>query len=206
MAENLNLFGIRKKRVMGEGEQKIQWPGVKYTRARRFLPVGDFYVQAQSFLESGRGVPPCPIEETIFKKLSFINHKEMSFLRISSKNHKKRQFESLLEEINELKKKAYLLARCVILCVTLKMDKIYYQPNHLCKGQKAVKKLAENSKEKPDVIKQWLSWQAFWQVHLPAPKRVDRPHYQVTAPNEMHQFDHYTCLRIHYMGISINTF
>ena len=25
-------------------------------------------------------------------------------------------------------------------------------------------------------------------MHLPAPKRVDRPHYQVTIPNEMHQF------------------
>ena len=30
---------------------------------------------------------------------------------------------------------------------------------------------------------------SIWQVHLPAPKRVDRPHYLVTAPNEMHQFD-----------------
>ena len=39
------------------------------------------------------------------------------------------------------------------------------------------------------MIKQWLSRQAFWQVHLPAPKRVDRPHYQVIIPNEMHQFD-----------------
>ena len=29
----------------------------------------------------------------------------------------------------------------------------------------------------------------FRQVHLPAPKRVDRPHYQVTIPKEMHQFD-----------------
>ena len=65
------------------------------------------------------------------------------------------------------------------------MDKIYYQPNHLWKGQKAVKKLAEYSKEKPKVIKQWLSRQ----VHLPAPKRIDRPHYQITIPNEMHQFD-----------------
>ena len=26
-------------------------------------------------------------------------------------------------------------------------------------------------------------------MHLPAPKRVDRPHYQVTIPNGMHQFD-----------------
>ena len=82
-----------------------------------------------------------------------------------------------------------MLARCVISCVTLKIDKIYYQPKHLWKGQKAVKKLKEYSKEKPKRIKQWLSRQAFWQVHLPAPKQVDRPHYQVTTPNEMHQFD-----------------
>ena len=26
-------------------------------------------------------------------------------------------------------------------------------------------------------------------MHLPAPKRVDRPHYEVTIPNEMHLFD-----------------
>ena len=26
-------------------------------------------------------------------------------------------------------------------------------------------------------------------MHLPAPKRVDRPHYEVTTPDEMHQFD-----------------
>ena len=39
------------------------------------------------------------------------------------------------------------------------------------------------------MIKKLLSRQAFWQVYLPAPKRVDRPHYHVTTPNEMHQFD-----------------
>ena len=69
------------------------------------------------------------------------------------------------------------------------MDKIYYQPNHLWKGQATAKKLAEYSKGQPKVIKQWLSRQSFWQLHLPAPKCVDRPHYQVTIPNEMHQFD-----------------
>ena len=69
------------------------------------------------------------------------------------------------------------------------MDKIYYQPNHLRKGKKADKKIKEYSKEKSKVIKEWLSRQAFWQVHLPAPKQVDKPHYQVTTPNEMHQFD-----------------
>ena len=69
------------------------------------------------------------------------------------------------------------------------MDKIYYQPNHFWKGKKAIKKLKELSKEKPKIVKQWLSKQAFWQVHLPAPKRVDRPHYEVEIPNEMHQSD-----------------
>ena len=86
------------------------------------------------------------------------------------------------------------------------MDRLYYQPNHLWKGKKAVKKLSELSVEKPKTVKQWLSQQAFWQVHLPAPKQVDRPHYQVTTPNGMHQFDHCMCHQIPYMGISINTF
>ena len=66
-----------------------------------------------------------------------------------------------------------LHACCVISCVTLKMDKIYYQHNHLWKGQATVKKLKELSGEKPKVIKQWLSRQAFWQVHLPALKSID---------------------------------
>ena len=111
---------------------------------------------------------------------------------------------SLIEKINELKKKAELLAQFDILYVTLKMDKIYYRPNHLWKGQKAVKKLAELSGEKPKAVKQWLSRQAFWQVHLPAPKSIDRPHYQVTT--RCINLTYYTCLRILYMGISLNTF
>ena len=69
------------------------------------------------------------------------------------------------------------------------MDRLYYQPNHFWKGKATVKKLAELNGEKPKVIKQWLSWQAFWQVLLPAPKSINGPHYQVTTPNEMHQFD-----------------
>ena len=76
-------------------------------------------------------------------------------------------------------------------CVT-KMDKlwdIYYQPNHLWKGQSAIKKLRELSQIKPSVIKQWPSWQAIWQIHLPSPKHVNGPHYEVMIPNQMHQFD-----------------
>ena len=59
-------------------------------------------------------------------------------------------------EHRSLVKKAYC-AYCAISCVTLKMDRLYYQPNHLWKGKKAVTKLAEYSKEKPKVIKQWTS-------------------------------------------------
>ena len=55
-------------------------------------------------------------------------------------------------------------------------------------GPKAIKKLNRLSKEKLKVVKQWLSKQAFWQVHFPPPKHVDRPHFEVTIPNEMHQF------------------
>ena len=68
-------------------------------------------------------------------------------------------------------------------------QEIYYQPQNLWKGKKAVKMLKSMSKLKPKVIKQWLSKQAFWQVHLPATKHVERPHYDVTTPNELHQFD-----------------
>lgn len=69
------------------------------------------------------------------------------------------------------------------------LQEIYYQPQHLWKGQKAVKFLKSMSKLKPKAFKQWLSKQAFWQVHLPSPKHVERPHYDVTTPNELHQFD-----------------
>ena len=69
------------------------------------------------------------------------------------------------------------------------MDKIYCQPNHFWKEKKAVKKLEELSENTPKAMKQWLSRQAVWQVHLPAPKSIDRPHYEVTTPNEMHQID-----------------
>ena len=69
------------------------------------------------------------------------------------------------------------------------MESIYYQPGHLWKGKKAIKELVTLSKEKPKSVKKWLSKQAFWQVHSPPPKRVDRPHYEVTVPNKVHQFD-----------------
>ena len=68
------------------------------------------------------------------------------------------------------------------------MDKIYYQPNHLWKGQKAVKKLKELSREKPKAVKQCYLGKHFGKyIYLLLSELID--HYQVTIPNEMHQFD-----------------
>ena len=99
-----------------------------------------------------------------------------------------------------------MLTLFVISYVTLKMDKIYYQPNHLWKGQKAVKKLKELSGEKPKTVKQWLPRQAFWQVHLPGLSELIDLIMKQLPQMKFINLICYTCLQIHYMGISIDTF
>ena len=64
------------------------------------------------------------------------------------------------------------------------MDKIYYQLIIFGKDRKLLRSWQNLAGKNLRLFRQ-----AFWQVHLPTPKRVDRPHYQVTIPNEMHQFD-----------------
>ena len=53
-----------------------------------------------------------------------------------------------------------------------KLQEIYYSPNNLWTGEKAVKKLRKFTGLNPKVIKEWLNRQALYQVHLPAPKEV----------------------------------
>ena len=38
-------------------------------------------------------------------------------------------------------------------------------------------------------IRSRIEKEALWQVHIPPPKKIDRPHCDVTKPNEQHQFD-----------------
>ena len=38
-------------------------------------------------------------------------------------------------------------------------------------------------------IRSWLAKQALWQVHIPLPKEINHPHYDVAKPNEQHQLD-----------------
>ena len=69
------------------------------------------------------------------------------------------------------------------------IEKIYYQPEHLWTGRKAIKLLQKESGEPLKVVKAWLALQALWQVFLPAPKRIDYAHFYVTKVNQIHQAD-----------------
>ena len=69
------------------------------------------------------------------------------------------------------------------------LSTLYYQPDHLWKGKKAIKLLQAESKLPRKAVVEFLSKQAFYQVHLPRPKKIIRPHFEITSPNHMHQFD-----------------
>ena len=69
------------------------------------------------------------------------------------------------------------------------MDKIYYSPKGYWKGQSAITKLSAQAGVDEATAKEWLSKQAIWQIYLPAPKRIKRPHFENTTPNDTHQMD-----------------
>ena len=66
------------------------------------------------------------------------------------------------------------------------LSSIYYQPENLWTGRKAIKLLQKESGEPSKVVETWLAKQALWQIHLPKPK-ID--HFYVTKPNKIHQAD-----------------
>ena len=70
-----------------------------------------------------------------------------------------------------------------------RLSQAYYQPEHLWTGKKAIKELHKITSMSKKGIKSWLARQALWQVHTPPPKEIHHPHYDVTKPNEQHQFD-----------------
>ena len=70
-----------------------------------------------------------------------------------------------------------------------KLYQAYYQPDRLWAGGKAIKELHKITSMSKKDIKSWLAKQALWQVHIPPPKEINHPHYDVTKPNEQHQFD-----------------
>ena len=70
-----------------------------------------------------------------------------------------------------------------------KLFEAYYEPDRLLTGGKAIKKLHKITSMSKKDIKSWLARQALWQVYIPPPKEIHHPHYDMTKPNEQHQFD-----------------
>ena len=71
----------------------------------------------------------------------------------------------------------------------VKVYQPYYQPDRLWIDNKEIKELDKITSMSKRDIKSWLATQALWQVHIPPPKKINHPHYDVTKPNEQHQFD-----------------
>ena len=69
------------------------------------------------------------------------------------------------------------------------MSKAYYSTKGYWKGYSAIEKLAYAAKVSEDLANKWLEKQALWQIYLPAPKYVPRPHWAVDKPNQIHQAD-----------------
>lgn len=66
---------------------------------------------------------------------------------------------------------------------------IYYHPQHMWTGTKAIQELANETDYPWENIKQWLNKQDLWQIHFPPAENIKKPQYRVTEPNFMHQFN-----------------
>ena len=69
------------------------------------------------------------------------------------------------------------------------LPKIYYSPSGYWKGYSAFSKLADAAGVSGNEAKEWLKKQALWQIYLPSPRYIPRPHWTVEKPNEIHQAD-----------------
>ena len=69
-----------------------------------------------------------------------------------------------------------------------KLNEAYYQPDHLWTGGKAIRELHKIMCLPKKDVKPWVAKQALWQDYVPPHKEINYPHYNVTKPNEQHQF------------------
>ena len=70
-----------------------------------------------------------------------------------------------------------------------KLSKVYYSVDGYWKGYSAIKKLAEKANVSEAEAKSWLTKQKLWQIYLPPPTYIPRPHWTVDKPNMIHQAD-----------------
>ena len=69
------------------------------------------------------------------------------------------------------------------------MEKIYYSPKGFWRGRTAIKKLAKEAKVSEKQALEFIKKQTVWQIYLPAPKKIIRPRFDVSAKDEVHQAD-----------------
>ena len=69
------------------------------------------------------------------------------------------------------------------------MEKIYYSPKGFWRGHSAIKTLAKEAKVSEKQAHEFLKKQAVWQINLPAPKKIIRPRFDVSAKDEVLQAD-----------------
>ena len=69
------------------------------------------------------------------------------------------------------------------------LTKIYYKPENMVVGRKAIQLLKNQSGLSLEKVKSFLAKQAIWQVHIPPPLKIEHPHYYVTEVNKIHQAD-----------------
>ena len=72
---------------------------------------------------------------------------------------------------------------------SLSLSKIYYSPGGYWKGYSAFSKLADAAGVSENEAKERLKKQALWQIYLPSPRYIPKPHWTVDKPNEIHQAD-----------------
>ena len=70
-----------------------------------------------------------------------------------------------------------------------KLCQAYNEPERLWTGGKAIKEKHKITSMLRKYIKSSLAKQALSRVHIPPPKEINHPHYDVTKPNEQDQFD-----------------
>ena len=69
------------------------------------------------------------------------------------------------------------------------LSRLYYSTHGYWKGYAAIPKLASAAKVSENVARKWLERQALWQIYLPPPGYIPRPHWVVDKPNQIHQAD-----------------
>ena len=70
-----------------------------------------------------------------------------------------------------------------------KLSKLYYSTGGYWRGYSAISKLADAAKVGEDEVGRWLERQALWQIYMPAPRYIPRPHWRVDGLNKIHQAD-----------------